>query len=115
MSAIDSTASQTADMRPTFRRPKIVLPIPAPASKFQKAQPGVPNAQLTREATGLLHEFSTPLLFNHSHRVFFWANELGHLQLLHPELQAEQLLRSDPGLSLPELVAVLYRYRLSIR
>src|SRR5438034_2024445 len=31
----------------------------------------------TREATGLLREFSTPLLFNHSRRVFFWANELG--------------------------------------
>src|SRR5216683_221195 len=87
MSAIDSTirnnkslltsASQTADARPTFRRPKIVLPAPKPALKFQKARNGVPETQLTREATGLLHEFSTPLLFNHSHRVFFWANELG--------------------------------------
>jgi hypothetical protein len=86
MSVIDSTiqnnnslltsTSQTADARPTFRRPKIVLPIPTPALKFQKVQPGVPDTQLTREATGLLHEFSTPLLFNHSHRVFFWANEL---------------------------------------
>jgi HD superfamily phosphodiesterase len=36
-----------------------------------------PDTKMTREATGLLHEFSTPLLFNHSHRVFFWANELG--------------------------------------
>src|SRR5271155_5674483 len=71
------SASQKADARPTFRRPKIVLPIPTPALKFQKVQPGVPDTQLTREATGLLHEFSTPLLFNHSHRVFFWANELG--------------------------------------
>jgi hypothetical protein len=69
--------SQRADVRPTFRRPKIGLPIPTPALKFQKAQPGVPNTLLTREATGLLLEFSTPLLFNHSHRVFFWANELG--------------------------------------
>ena len=87
MSAIDSTirnnkslltsASQTADARPTFRRPKIVLPAPKPALKFQKARNGVPETQLTREATGLLHEFSTSLLFNHSHRVFFWANELG--------------------------------------
>src|SRR6266446_10770634 len=77
MSAIDSSASQTADARPTFRRPKIVLPVPTPASKFQKAEPGVPDTQLTREAIGLLREFSTPLLFNHSHRVFFWANELG--------------------------------------
>src|SRR6202166_200508 len=70
-------ASQTADARPTFRRPKIVLPVATPALKFQKARPGVPDTQLTREATGILHEFSTPLLFNHSHRVFFWANELG--------------------------------------
>jgi hypothetical protein len=45
--------------------------VPAPALKFQKAQPGVPHTQLSREATGLLHEFSTPPLFNHSHRVFF--------------------------------------------
>ena len=71
------SASQTAEARPTSRRPKIVLTVPTPALKFQKVQPGVPDTQLTREATGLLHEFSTPLLFNHSHRVFFWANELG--------------------------------------
>jgi hypothetical protein len=70
-------ATQTADARPSFRRERIVLPVPTPALKFQKAQPGVPDTQLTREATRLLHEFSTPLLFNHSHRVFFWANELG--------------------------------------
>jgi hypothetical protein len=31
---------------------------------------------MTRQATGLLREFSTPLLFNHSHGVFFWANEM---------------------------------------
>jgi HD-GYP domain-containing protein (c-di-GMP phosphodiesterase class II) len=87
MSVIDSTiqnnnsslllASRRADARPTFRRPKIVLPVPTPALRFQKVQPGVPETQLTRESTGLLHEFSTPLLFNHSHRVFFWASELG--------------------------------------
>jgi hypothetical protein len=75
MSVIDS--SQTADARPSFRRPKIVLPVPTPALKFQKAQPGVPDTRLTREATGILHESSTPLLFNHSHRVFFWSSELG--------------------------------------
>jgi hypothetical protein len=87
MGTIDSTiqtnqssltfASETADARPTFRRPKIALPVPTPSLRFQKVQPGVPDSQLTREATGLLHEFSTPPLFNHSHRVFFWANELG--------------------------------------
>jgi hypothetical protein len=60
-----------------FRRPKVILPVPTPAAQFHRVQPGVPNSQLTREATGLLREFSTPLLFNHSHRVFFWANEMG--------------------------------------
>src|SRR5271163_3942151 len=69
--------TKTADVRPTFRQPKIILPVPTPQEKFQHVQPGVPDTQLTREATGLLHEFSTQLLFNHSHRVFFWANELG--------------------------------------
>jgi hypothetical protein len=59
----------------TFRRPKVIIPIPAPAGKFQSVQPGVPDSKLAREATGILREFSTPLLFNHSHRVFFWANE----------------------------------------
>jgi hypothetical protein len=69
--------TKTAEMRPTFRHPRVILPVPTPQEKFQHAQPGVPDTQLTREATGLLHEFSTQLLFNHSHRVFFWANELG--------------------------------------
>ncbi len=80
MSSIDSIpsfVSETADMRPSFRRPRVVMPLSPPAVGLQKVQPGVPNTQLTREATGLLREFSTPLLFNHSHRVFFWANEMG--------------------------------------
>jgi HD domain len=87
MSVIDSTSQtsghlvkpanpQTADSRPTFRRPTIVVHVPTP-SEFQVAQAGVPDTELTREATALLREYSTPLLFNHSHRVYFWANELG--------------------------------------
>jgi HD domain len=76
-SLVNPADAQTAGGRPTFRGPRIVLPVPTPALKFQKAQPDVPDTPLTREATALLHEFSTPLLFNHSHRVFFWANELG--------------------------------------
>ena len=68
---------QSVQAGPTFRRPKIILPVPTPEAKFQHVEDGVPDTQLTREATGLLREFSTPLLFNHSHRVFFWANELG--------------------------------------
>ena len=71
------TLAQTVEGAPAFRRPKVILPVPTPSAQYQKVQPGVPDTQLTREATGLLHEFSTPLLFNHSHRAFFWANELG--------------------------------------
>src|SRR6266853_6479851 len=76
-SSVKPTDVRMADARATFRRPRIVLSVPTPALKFQKVQPEVPDTQLTREATVLLHEFSTPLLYNHSHRVFFWANELG--------------------------------------
>jgi hypothetical protein len=61
----------------TFRRPKVIIPIPTPSAESQRVQPGVPDSRLTREATGILREFSTSLLFNHSHRVFFWANEQG--------------------------------------
>jgi hypothetical protein len=68
--------AQTAESRPTFRGPKVIMPI-TPQPKYQQAIPGAPDTQLTREATGLLHEFSTSLLINHSHRVYFWANELG--------------------------------------
>jgi hypothetical protein len=68
---------ETAEARPGFRSPKIILPVPTPQAEYQHVKPGVPDTRLTREATGLLYEFSTPLLFNHSHRVFFWANELG--------------------------------------
>jgi hypothetical protein len=60
-----------------FRLPKHIIPVPTPEENYQKLAPGVPDSKLTREATGLLYQFSTPLLINHSHRVFFWANELG--------------------------------------
>ena len=68
---------QSVRAGPTFRRPKTIIPVPTPSPKFQRVEDGVPDSQLTREATGLLREFSTPLLFNHSHRVFFWADEFG--------------------------------------
>jgi hypothetical protein len=68
---------QSAQAGPTFRRPRTILPVPTPSPKLQHVENGVPDSQLTREATGLLREFSTPLLINHSHRVFFWGNELG--------------------------------------
>jgi hypothetical protein len=72
-----SAVAQSIDETPTFRRPKIILPVPTPSLQYHGVEPGVPDSKLTREATGLLREFSTPLLFNHSHRAFFWANEMG--------------------------------------
>jgi HD domain-containing protein len=73
----ERAAGQSVDESPTFRRPKTILPVPTPSPQFQHVEAGVPDTQLTREATGLLREFSTPVLINHSHRVFFWANEMG--------------------------------------
>src|SRR5260221_14454235 len=73
----EQAGAQSVDESPTFRRPKPVLPVPIASPQFQHVEAGVPDTQLTREAAGLLREFSTPLLFNHSHRVFFWANEMG--------------------------------------
>ena len=73
----ERAAAQPVDEAPTFRRPKIILPVPTPSPQFQRVEAGVPDTQLTREAAGLLREFSTPVLINHSHRVFFWANEMG--------------------------------------
>ena len=75
----ESFKTLAVEEEPTFRRPKIIQPLPTPAANFLHVQSGVPDTKMAREATGLLREFSTPLLFNHSHRVFFWANELGRL------------------------------------
>jgi hypothetical protein len=68
---------QVPDAEPTFKRPKVILPVPTPSLQTQHVLPGVPDSKLIREATGLLREFSTPLLFNHSHRAFFWAQQMG--------------------------------------
>ena len=80
--AVSSQLSEQADAQPvdespTFRRPKTIIPVPTPSPEFQHVAAGVPDTNMTREATGLLREFSTPVLINHSHRVFFWANEMG--------------------------------------
>jgi hypothetical protein len=37
----------------------------------------VPDSALAREATELVHDVSTPLLFDHSRRVFLWGSLLG--------------------------------------
>jgi HD superfamily phosphodiesterase len=48
----------------------------------------IPDSGLAREATEFVREASTPLLFDHSRRVYFWAS-----------LQAERLsLGYDPEL-----------------
>ncbi len=72
---VEAPAGQVYANSLNFRTRKNVIPLP----KFsaQKVAEGVPDSKLTRETTGLLREYSTPLLINHSHRVFFWANELG--------------------------------------
>ena len=58
-----------------FRTRKNIIPLP----KFSAQKVArVPDSKLTRETRGLLREYSTPLLINHSHRAFFWANEFGH-------------------------------------
>ncbi len=73
----DRAARGDAKVVQPFRLPDVIIPVPTVAARFQKVEAGVPDTQMTREATGLLREFSTPVLFNHSHRVFFWANEMG--------------------------------------
>src|ERR1700704_3478400 len=72
----EAAVAQSVDESPTLRRPKTILPVPTPSLQFQHVEAGVPDTKMTREATGLLREFSTPVLINHSHRVFFWANEM---------------------------------------
>ena len=73
----ERAVAQSVDDSPTFRRPKTIIAVPTPSPEFQHVAAGVPDTKMTREATGLLREFSTPVLINHSHRVFFWANEMG--------------------------------------
>src|SRR3954453_12771748 len=48
----------------------------------------IPDSLLAKEATGILREYSTDLLFNHSIRVYLFAAEQGR----------QQKLRFDPAL-----------------
>jgi hypothetical protein len=41
-------AARAVEDAPTFRRPKVILPVPTPSPKFQHLQAGVPDTQLTR-------------------------------------------------------------------
>jgi len=71
----ETPAGQVQASSLNFRRPKNIIPLPKSSPKA--VAPGVPDSKLTREASGLLYEYSTPLLINHSHRAFFWGNEFG--------------------------------------
>jgi hypothetical protein len=48
----EPAVGQSVDETPTFRRPKTLLPVPTPSPQFQRVETGVPDTQLTREATG---------------------------------------------------------------
>src|SRR4051794_31647405 len=43
----------------------------------------IPDSLLAKEATDILREHSTELLFNHSARVYLFAAEQGRVQKLH--------------------------------
>lgn len=60
----------------------------------------IPDSLLAREATEILHEHSTNLLFNHSMRVYLFATELGRQQELrfNPELLYVAAAFHDLGL-----------------
>jgi hypothetical protein len=60
----------------------------------------IPDSRLAREATDILRENATPLLFNHSVRVFLFAAEQGRAQKLRfdPELLYVSAAFHDMGL-----------------
>ena len=87
MNRREPAAARAVEDAPTFRRPKVILPVPTPSPQFQHVQAGVPDTQLTREATGLLREFSTPLLFNHSLRVCAVFHDLGLTKKYRSEVE----------------------------
>src|SRR3982751_208115 len=61
----------------------------------------VPDSLLAKEATGILREHSTDLLFNHSMRVYLFAAEQGRQQKLRldPELLYVAAAFHDLGLT----------------
>lgn len=60
----------------------------------------IPDSVLAKEATDILREHSTDLLFNHSMRVYLFAAEQGHQRKLHfdPELLYVAAAFHDLGL-----------------
>jgi hypothetical protein len=61
----------------------------------------IPDSLLAKEATGILREYSTDLLFNHSMRVYLFAAEQGRQQglLFDPELLYVAAAFHDLGLT----------------
>src|SRR5439155_6880539 len=60
----------------------------------------IPDSALAREATELVHDVSTQLLFDHSRRVFLWASLQGEKLALDydPELLYVGAMFHDIGL-----------------
>jgi hypothetical protein len=46
-----AAVAQPVEGAPTFRRPKTIIPVPTPSPQFQHVEAGVPDTQMTREAT----------------------------------------------------------------
>jgi hypothetical protein len=61
----------------------------------------VPDSQLAQEAADVLHEYGSPLLWNHSHRVFLFGSLFGRQRKLmyDPELLYVSALFHDLGLT----------------
>lgn len=61
----------------------------------------IPDTKLAQEATEILREYATSLIFNHSHRVYLFAAEQGREQNLNfdPELLFVSAAFHDLGLS----------------
>ena len=60
----------------------------------------IPDSTMAREATELVRDISTPLLFDHSRRVFLWASLQGEKLALDydPELLYVGAMFHDVGL-----------------
>ena len=63
----------------------------------------IPESKLSTEAADALREYGTPLLWNHSHRVFLFGSLLGRQENLKydPELLYMSALFHDLGLTRP--------------
>src|SRR5919106_1145720 len=69
----------------------------------------IPDTELAREATELVRKASTPLLFDHSRRVFLFASLKGRYRKIEadPELLYVGAMFHDLGLTTTEEVAAV--------